>query len=153
MLRVITSVILVIILLVMYFCHVHLLIKAIQCSSSIHLNIVSFHKMQLHDRFLFGSMDDSRDDRQTSPNCIFVTFLSEYEMVLVDFELDCITKIYQDGSFEISGFDCKNVFARTFLKIILQCTSMSEKKNPIFYIRRKEYICVQKIVSSSEWII
>ena len=88
----------------MYFCHVHLLIKAIQCSSSMHLNIVSFHKMQLHDRFLFGSMDDSRDDRQTSPNCIFVTFLSEYEMVLVDFELDCITKIYQDGSFEVSGF-------------------------------------------------
>ena len=142
MLREITPVILVIILLVMYFCHVHLLIKAIQCSSSIHLNIVSFHKMQLHDRFLFGSMDDSRDDRQTSPNCIFVTFLSEYEMVLVDFELDCITKIYQDGSFEISGFDCKNVFARTFFKDNSTVhIDVRKEESYILYSKKGIYLC------------
>ena len=147
MLREITLVLLVTTLLVMYFCHVHLLIKAIQCSSSFHMDMVSFHKMQLHDNLLFGSMQYENEEpiRQTSPSCIFVTFLSKEEMILVDFELDCITKVYRDGSFEISGFDCKNVFARTFFRDNSTVhIEVRKEESYILYSKKGIYLCSEE---------
>ena len=131
------------IVLVIYFYHIHLLMKAIQCSSSFHLDMASFHELQLHDKILFGAMEDEDTSyKPTSPSCIFVTFLSKKEFVLVDFEMDCVTKVYQDGSFEVSGFDCKNVFARTFFKDNSTVhIDMRKEESYILYSENGIYLC------------
>ena len=98
--KILVFVFLLLFLLGLFVYQVHLLIETIQCASEM-------------KKFGFLSTEDRRSDANDftviphkASRCKYATFLSNDEFVLVDFESDCIKKIWRDGGFLLNGYQC-----------------------------------------------
>ena len=93
---------LLLLLLILFIYQVHLLIETIQCNSDIE-KVRFFNKKDQR-----MSVNDLTEVSRKPSRCKYATFLSNDEFVLVDFEIDCMKKIWRDGSFLLNGYQCKD---------------------------------------------